>query len=144
METRTLSSAGFKHELSPQELYVLSRHWLSDITFSEVEMKYFKSRLAGFLDSENERHISRADLLQRQLNEIIFFKDLLKEKIFGLQQQLEVGLNDPDMLSSTSLNLQFSRMEGEFGDFIRSFRHLKCGFFTAWANSTGANAAGIM
>ena len=41
MESKILSSTGFLHEFSIEELYVLTTHWLSDISFFEQEINYF-------------------------------------------------------------------------------------------------------
>src|SRR5690606_31792292 len=111
METRTLSSAGFKYEFSIQELYVLTRHWLSDIAFFEIEIKYFQSKLDLYPD-RNGQHISRADLLKRQLNDVVFMKDTLKEKTARYHQKLEALLDSAVKVNEALLTLEYTRLEG--------------------------------
>lgn len=134
METKALSSTGFKHEFSIQELYVLTRHWLSDISFFEIEIKYFQSRLT--VNSwVNMAHISRVDLLKRQLNDIAFLRNNLMEKMQRYQQKLEALLDHPEKVNETSAALEHSRLGEEYEDFIRALRQVKYAFFTASANN---------
>jgi len=137
METKILSSAGFKHEFSIQELYVLTRHWLGDIAFFEIEIKYFQSKL-DLYPGRNDQYISRADLLERQLNDVVFVKDTLKEKTTHYHQKLEALLDSPGKVNEAFLTLEYNRLEGEYGDFIRAFRQVKYAFFTASAGSENA------
>ncbi len=55
METKIYSSAGFLHACSAEELYVITRHWLSDIIFFEQEINFFQSLVQNYFLPSGER-----------------------------------------------------------------------------------------
>lgn len=131
METKTYSSSGFSHKCSPEELYVLTRHWLSDIVFFELEINYFIYLVKFFLNPENRRNKpASADQLLNRLQELLRRKEFLKENIISHQNELSTILDKNSTEKQLYFNVVQSKLEGEIFDFIKSYRHVKKEFFS--------------
>ena len=105
MESKLLSSTGFTHELSVEELYVLTTHWLSDISFFEQEISYFQSL--------NVR------------------KEQIQADIIAHQQELSALLDKSHVENEEHFNVLHSQLEVKLIDFVKALRQVKLEFFNA-------------
>lgn len=132
METRVFSSSGFSHQLRPEELYVLTRHWLSDIAFFGQEINYIEYLVVRFIlpNVGTEKLDVLYDLLS-QLGELKQGKERLKNNITLHQNELSSILDRNLGTKDLTLNRAQVRLEEEVFDFIKSFRQLKTKLFNA-------------
>src|SRR5688500_7695399 len=94
MESKILSSPGFLHEFSIEELYVLTTHWLSDIAFFQQEINYFQSLINRyFLPSVEEQNVMLIQSLASHFQSLYFRKENLKKSIIQHQLQLSTFLD---------------------------------------------------
>ena len=131
METKFFYSSGFSHHWSPEELYVSTRHWLLDIAFFEREITFFQLLIDDFfvplITIPPEEYLYD---IRNQLADLLKRKELLKHHILTHQNELSTILDKNQKEEQTKLNsIQFN-LEGEFFDFIKSFRKTKQQLFT--------------
>lgn len=125
METKIYSSSGFAHQCSTAELYVLTRHWLSDILFFEQELEFFQSLLQRCFSIEEEDQRDRLDSIQAKLSDLRTRLELLSESV-NLQQSNLGAILDKNVTEPFSYNNMLqSKLEGELFDFIKTFRLVK-------------------
>lgn len=125
METKIYSSSGFAHRYSTEELYVLTRHWLSDIIFFEQELDFFHSLLQRCFSPVLEDEINRIDFLGAKFKELKIRLKLLKEGINLHQFKLGETLDNNGDSELSDYNTAQSKLEGEFFEFIKTFRVVK-------------------
>jgi hypothetical protein len=132
METKIYSSSGFSHACSAEELYVITRHWLSDIIFFEQEITFFKSLIQNYSLPYGETDFeSPCFSIQKQLADIEKQKDILKDSIFVHQNELSTILDKNNTEKQHSYNLIQSQIEAKLFDFIKTFRSVKRELFEA-------------
>lgn len=124
METKIYSSAGFSHACSAEELYVITRHWLSDIIFFEQEINFFQSLVQNYPYGERAFENSWSTI-QKHLADIEKQKGILKDRIFAHQNELSTILDKNIAEKQDSYNLVQSQIETELFDFIKTFRNVK-------------------
>jgi hypothetical protein len=114
-----------------QELYILSKHWISDIHFEEVEIKFLKSILNKYLVSETK---------SEQLNEIDHFNETLalqgasiaelKEKIAELLKFIGSIIVGSDTQIRIDLVEKFAMLETAMKALFISIKQLKKSLFS--------------
>lgn len=125
METKTYSSSGFSHQCSVEELYVLTRHWVSDIFFFEQEINFFRSFIQNYFLSEIDEQITPIRMIESKLEELEFSKELLKEEIISHQNRLSAILDKNHIDEQSHFNVIQSKLEGKVFDFLKTFRCIK-------------------
>lgn len=129
METKIYSSAGFSHHYSVEELYVLTRHWLSDIKFFEQEITFLQSFILKFVASDTELSLEEQLMdLERGFEGLNHRIQLLKAEVLEHQNKLSLLL-DKNRAEEYEFNKIQSTLEGEFFDFIKSYRQVKFELF---------------
>lgn len=132
MESKILSSPGFLHEFSIEELYVLTTHWLSDIAFFEQEINYFQSLINRyFLPSVEEQNVMLIQSLASHFQSLDLRKENLKKSIIQHQLQLSTFLDKSLAEDEAHLNVLHSNLEGKLFEFIKTLRQIKLEFFNA-------------
>jgi hypothetical protein len=118
METKIYSSSGFIHQCSNEELYVLTRHWLSDIVFFERELAFFQSLLQRCFSAE-------VTLVEAKFRDLQTRLELLKEGVNLHQSTLGTALDKTGTPEPVDFNIIQSKLECELFDFIKTFRFIK-------------------
>ncbi|MFD2161977.1 hypothetical protein ACFSJU_06200 [Paradesertivirga mongoliensis] len=132
MESKVLSSTGFLHEFSIEELYVLTTHWLSDIGFFEQEINYFQSLINRyFLPAVEEQNVMLIQSLASHFESLDLRKEQLKNNIIQHQQHLSTFLDKSQVENEAHLNVLHSNLEGKLFEFIKTLRQIKLEFFNA-------------
>lgn len=132
MESKILSSTGFLHEFSIEELYVLTTHWLSDISFFEQEINYFQSLIKRyFLPVVEEQNVMLIQSLASHFESLDLRKEQLKNSIIQHQQHLSTFLDTSPVENEAHLNVLHSNLEAKLFEFIRTLRQIKLEFFNA-------------
>ena len=130
METKIHSSSGFSHKCSVEELYVLTRHWFSDIIFFEKELNHFRSIFHRFILPQAQKlksHNIHETLAS--IKTLYQQKEHLKRNIIAHQNQLSAILDHNN--TSVDFNAEQSRLECAIFDFIKAFRAIKLELFDA-------------
>jgi hypothetical protein len=131
METKIVSSSGFSHNCTAQELYVLTRHWLSDLHFFEQEVKFLLSLVREYLlPSVAEREIDNIMILKEKLKDVQHKRDILKDHISRHQSKLSAIL-DKNPTTEAFTDSSHAKIEAEFFDFIKTYRKVKEELFKA-------------
>jgi hypothetical protein len=132
MESKILSSTGFLHEFSIEELYVLTTHWLSDIAFFEQEISYFQSLIVRyFLPNVEGENILVIESLKSHLESLDGRKEQLKNSIQEHQGQLSQLLNKTHVEDESHFNVLHAKLEAKLFDFVKALRQVKLEFFNA-------------
>ena len=132
MESKLLSSTGFTHELGVEELYVLTTHWLSDISFFDQEISYFQSLITRyFLPNISEENMLLIKSLENHFQSLNVIKEQIKTDITVHQQELSVLLDKSHVENEEHFNVLHSQLEGKLFDFIKALRQVKLEFFNA-------------
>lgn len=130
METKIHSSSGFSHKCSIEELYVLTRHWFSDILFFEKELNHFRSIFHRFILPQTQKLTSHnIHQTLSSLKKLSQQKEQLKRNIIAHQNQLSAILDHNN--TSGDFNAAQSRLECAIFDFIKAFRTIKLELFDA-------------
>jgi hypothetical protein len=132
MESKILSSTGFVHEFSVEELYVLTTHWLSDITYYEQEIDYFQSLITRyFLPHVEDINLMLITSIAEHFNALGHRKEQIKNHIVQHQNQLSMSLDKNDAENDAQLNSLHSNIEGKLFEFVKTLRQVKLEFFVA-------------
>ena len=132
MESKLLSSTGFTHELSVEELYVLTTHWLSDISFFEQEISYFQSLITRyFLPNLSEENMLLIKSLENHFQSLNVRKEQIQADILAHQQELSALLDKSHVENEEHFNVLHSQLEVKLFDFIKALRQVKLEFFNA-------------
>ena len=132
MESKILSSTGFLHQFSVEELYVLTTHWQSDIVFFEQEINYFQSLITRyFLPNVEEQNVLLIKSISSHFEFLNNRKEQLKENILEHQNRLSILLDSSHVENEAEFNVFHSDLEGKLFDFIKSLRQIKLEFFNA-------------
>ncbi len=132
MESKILSSTGFLHQFSVEELYVLTTHWMSDIVFFEQEINYFQSLIARyFLPNMGEGNMMLIESLSSNFESLELRKEQLRSKIVEHQTRLSGLLEVSEVENEAELNAMHSDLEGKLFDFVKTLRQIKLEFFNA-------------
>jgi len=132
MESKILSSTGFLHEFSVEELYVLTTHWISDIVFFEQEISYFQSLISRyFLPNIEPENLMLITSIASHFESLNTRKEQLRESIVEHQTHLSGLLSKSHVENEAHLNVLHSNLEGKLFDFIKTLRQIKLEFFNA-------------
>ena len=132
MESKLLSSTGFTHELGVEELYVLTTHWLSDISFFEQEISYFQSLITRyFLPNLSEENMLLIKSLENHFQVLSGRKEQIQTSILAHQQELSALLDKSHVENEEHFNVLHSQLEVKLFDFIKALRQVKLEFFNA-------------
>ncbi len=109
-----------------QELYILSNHWNSDLSFLTDEIRFLKKLID---------HYAISDLKSEPLNEVLYYKNILKEydlTIPGLQNKISVLLkfidpiiNKTDQKVGLNLIEEFISLQTEIKTLSESVKQCK-------------------
>lgn len=113
-------------EFELQELYILSRHWMQDISFIEDEVRFFKIIFNKYLDPVlvNEHNSipwnfsQKITLQERNI-------DNLKLRIPEYLKFLEPFINDQGKMIDLSLIEKFNGLAGEIKGLFESTKQTK-------------------
>jgi hypothetical protein len=132
MESKILSSTGFLHEFSVEELYVLTTHWLTDITFFEQEITYFQSLITRyFLPHVQEENMLLIASISDHFKSLDVRKEQIKSSIIEHQLKLSGLLDKAHIDNEPQLNALHTNLEGKLFEFIKTLRQVKLEFFNA-------------
>ena len=132
MESKILSSTGFLHQFSVEELYVLTTHWMSDIVFFEQEINYFQSLIVRyFLPNVGEGNMMLIKSLSSHFESLDMRKEQLRKNVVEHQSRLSELLDISHVENESELNVLHSDLEGKLFDFIKALRQIKLEFFNA-------------
>ena len=132
MESKLLSSTGFTHELGVEELYVLTTHWLSDISFFEQEISYFQSLITRyFLPNLSEENMLLIKSLENHFQSLNIRKEQIQADIIAHQQELSALLDKSHVENEEHFNVLHSQLEVKLFDFVKALRQVKLEFFNA-------------
>ncbi|WP_256009716.1 hypothetical protein [Desertivirga xinjiangensis] len=134
METKIYSSSGFAHHCSAEELYVLTRHWLSDLHFFAEEINYFLSLgCHQAFSSLDKQSVLNIEIIRNEFKEMLQQKERLEDCIIVHQTAISHSLdnNGRNKGKFNNFNILQSKLEGELFDFIKKLRQVKLRFFEA-------------
>lgn len=132
MESKLLSSTCFTHELGVEELYVLTTHWLSDISFFDQEISYFQSLITRyFLPNLSDENMLLIKSLETHFQSLNVRKEQIQTDIIAHQQELSALLDKSHVENEEHFNVLHSQLEVKLFDFIKALRQVKLEFFNA-------------
>ena len=118
-------------ELELQELYILSKHWIQDISFIEDEIRFFKTIFDKFPDPAfiNEPNTVawefKRKIIQQEAN-----IDSLKARIQDYLKFLEPFISDQQKLIDLDLIEKFNALGTEIKNLFESVKRTKAELFT--------------
>lgn len=119
-------------ECELQELYILSKHWISDIQFAEDEIRFLKNVHHKYLVPElNNEQLIEIERFNKALAQLDGNIPDLKSKISTLLKFIEPILTDE---SNTEINLslieKFTSLETEIKTMFESVKLAKKSLFS--------------
>lgn len=132
METKTTDTQ-LEYEL--QDLYISSKHWISDISFVGYEIRFFNNVIGKYFKPDNpesqgaQMHHCKMMLVQLQ-EEII----TLKIKVTAYLNFLGPYIGDPEKKIDLNLIEKHSVLENEVKALFESLRLLKVDLFAFTEN----------
>jgi hypothetical protein len=118
-------------EFELQELYILSKHWIQDISFIEDEIRFFKTVFDKFPDPAfiNEPNSVawefKRKIIQQEAN-----IDSLKARIQDYLKFLEPFISDQQKLIDLELIEKFNALGTEIKNLFESVKQTKAELFT--------------
>ena len=118
-------------EFELQELYILSKHWMQDISFIEDEIRFFKTIFDKFPDSAL---INEPNSVPWQFNRKIIHQEMnidnLKARIHDYLKFLEPFISDQQKLIDLELIEKFNALGAEIKNLFESIKQTKAELFT--------------
>lgn len=118
-------------EFELQELYILSKHWIQDISFIEDEIRFFKTIFDKFPEPAE---INEPNSLSWEFKRNIILQegniDSLKARIQDYLKFLEPFINDQQKLIDLDLIEKFNALGTEIKNLFESVKQTKAGLFT--------------
>ena len=124
-------------EFELQELYILSKHWLHDISFIEDETRFFKNILNKYLTKRDE------------FDQMIMLQEAnvasLKESILQYLKFLEPHINDETKAIDITLIEKYTNLQDGIKALFETVKITKSALFTCIEEilETGKNTSGI-
>jgi hypothetical protein len=118
-------------EYELQDLYISTKHWLSDISFVADEIRFFKDLIDKYFipGSNNEYTIEvkalRKMISQKEINSVIF-----KNKVITYLKFLEPFINDLNKEIDINLIERHTMLENEINDLLESIQQFKRDLFS--------------
>jgi hypothetical protein len=118
-------------EFELQELYILSKHWIQDISFVEDEIRFFKTIFDKFPDPAliNEPNSVAWEFKRRIIQQEANI-DSLKARIQDYLKFLEPFVSDKNKLIDLDLVEKFNTLGTEIKNLLGSVKHTKAELFT--------------
>jgi len=118
-------------EFELQELYILSKHWIQDISFIEDEIRFFKTVFDKFHDpalikEPNSVALEFNQKISRQEENIIN----LKARIQDYLKFLEPFISDKHKMIDLGLIEKFNALAAEIKNLFESIKQTKSELFT--------------
>jgi len=117
-------------EFELQELYILSKHWMQDISFIEDEIRFFKTIFDKFPDPTTiNEPASAAWEFKRRIIQQEGNIDNLKAQIQRYLKSLEPFINDQQKLIDLELIEKFNALGTEIKNLFESVKQTKAELF---------------
>jgi hypothetical protein len=101
-------------ETELQEMYILARHWLQDISFMEEELQFFKNVLNKYEPQEiSGEPTSKSTLFNQKINELEQHLVSLKTKIPAFLTLLEPHITDLKKAINLGFLNDYNTLEAE-------------------------------
>jgi len=109
-----------------QELYLESKHWLSDIRFAEDEIRFLKKVINNYLiPGVKNNQLIEIDNFNRELDQQDANILPLKNKITELLKLIGILVNETDKEIGIGLVEQFAGLEAEMKTLFEAVKHIK-------------------
>lgn len=132
MESKIISSTGFMHEFGADELYVITTHWIAEITFLEQEISYFQSLISRyFLPNIEKKNRLLIESLEDHFKNLNIRKDQLRKEIFAHQDFLSTLLTETNPEIGPQIYALHTHLEDRLSDFSKTLKQVKLEFFNA-------------
>jgi len=125
-----ITPADTELEYEVQELYILAKHWLQDISFAEDELHFFKHLLAKFqIDAPSTGH----GIQWQQYNEKIAVQEHniagLKLSIPKFMQYLAPYVGDQKKVMDLNLLERYNGLDDEIKQLLSNVKTTSCELF---------------
>jgi len=118
-------------EFELQELYILSKQWIQDISFFEDEVRFFKTLFDKFPEPVSvDQPNSACPEFKRKIIELEENIVSLKIRIQDYIKSLEPFINDQQKLIDLDLIEKFNEMGTEIKTLFQSIKQTKAELFT--------------
>jgi hypothetical protein len=114
-----------------QELYLLSKHWSSDIRFAEDEIRFLKKTLRTYTHpGENIKLLSKREAFNKRLAEQDSNICYLKVELTDLLKFIGPFVNESNKDIGINLLEKFIKLETEIKSEIESLKQIKKSLFS--------------
>lgn len=117
---------GFNWDAEWNQLYILTKHWHSDMHFYKNDLRFLHRLMDKYLiwltrkDNLDEMKILTNELVEFQKN-----CDLLIEKIVKHEMHLAELIENPFKYDSKLFRMEHEKLEDDIEEFIKDFRSIK-------------------
>ncbi len=113
-----------------QELYIISKHWISDITFLQSELSFLKNVLHKYLDDPiDDTQLTKAESFSVILGNHDATITALTISVSKYLKYLEPLINDPKKKMSINMLERFAALGDQISTLSDSVKHLKAELF---------------
>ena len=116
----------FVVEYTWQELYVLTKHWKSDIQFYKDDLKFLQRLINKyFIWVTKKENVAKVTKIENSLHKLTERCDGLIKSIDKHLEHLSNLINDPFKYDSQKFKVEHANLENEISEFIKIFREDK-------------------
>lgn len=112
-----------------QELYILCKHWLEDISFMEYETGFFKKVIQRFEINNTAKQKSEISVLNSKIQEQELHLSLIKAKIPEFLEFLKPYLKNTDKVMSSDFLEKYNTLEAELKELFKTIKATKMELF---------------
>jgi len=123
---KNITEENFVVEYTWQELYVLTKHWKSDIQFYKDDLKFLQKLINKYIIwITKEENLAKVTKTQNELNNVVEQCDTLITNIEHHIKHLADLINNPFKYDSQEFKEEHTKLEIEIYEFIKTFRKSK-------------------
>ena len=113
----------YLHEANWEELYVLTKHWKSDLEFYQDDLRFLRTLIGKYIIwITKKEHLDMVRTTEIQLHKLtIRCKDILK-KVSTHLKQLAALVQEKQKDDTRLFRLEHEHLEDEIAEFVKAFR----------------------
>lgn len=120
---RTNPKGQFIQEANWEELYILTKHWKSDMQFFYDDLRFLRTLIGKYIIwITKKEHLEMVRTIEIQLFDLTNRCDDLLQKVSHHFKQLGTIIKAGGIVESRLFRLEHEHLENEIAEFVKSFR----------------------
>lgn len=113
----------FIHQANWEELYILTKHWKSDMQFYKEDLRFLRTLIGKYIIwISKKEHLDMVRTEEIQLVKLAKRCEDIIQKVSSHLKQLATMVQEGNIDESRLFRLEHEHLEDEIAEFVKSFR----------------------